>query len=81
MEDMDHVSLERRKTPLGIIKEIIIWVLSLIFGWAIVFFITGGAIGLGFIMVLMELFPILVKPVLVIGFIFGCVFLLGRKSK
>lgn len=66
---------------MGIIKEIIITILVLIFGWVIMLFFTGGAIGLGFVMLLMDLFPILIKPIVMVGLIFGGVFLLGRRSK
>ena len=66
---------------MGILKEIVIWILTLMFGWIIVAFFTGGAIGLGVIWGLMELFPILIKPIIVSGMIFGLIFLFGRRSK
>jgi hypothetical protein len=66
---------------MGIIKEIIIWTLTLMFGWMLLSFFTGGAVGLGITVLLMEAFPIIVKPLIIIGMFFGLIFLLGRHSK
>jgi len=66
---------------MGIIKEIIIWTLTLMFGWMLLSFFTGGAVGLGVTVLLMEAFPIIVKPLIIIGMFFGLIFLLGRHSK
>lgn len=66
---------------MGIIKEIIIWMLALMFGWVLLSFFTGGAVGLGVTVLLMEAFPMIVKPLIIIGMFFGLIFLLGRHSK
>lgn len=66
---------------MDIIKEIIIWALTLMFGWMLLSFFTGGAVGLGVTVLLMEAFPIIVKPLIIIGMFFGLIFLLGRHSK
>ncbi len=66
---------------MGIIKEIIIWALTLMFGWMLLSFFTGGAVSLGVTVLLMEAFPIIVKPLIIIGMFFGLIFLLGRHSK
>ena len=66
---------------MGIIKEVLICIAALLLGWILVAFFTGGAIGLSLIAVLMYVFPIIIKPMLVIGAIFGAIFILGRLSK
>lgn len=66
---------------MGIIKEVLICIGALLFGWVLMVFFTGGAIGLSAIAVLMSIFPVLVKPILIIGAIFGGIFILGRLSK
>lgn len=66
---------------MGIIKEVLICIGALLFGWALMLFFAGGAIGLSAIAVLMSLFPVLVKPILIIGAIFGGIFILGRLSR
>jgi hypothetical protein len=63
------------------LKEVLIGISALIFGWALVFFFTGGAIGLSIVTALMYLFPVLIKPIIIIGSIFGIIFILGRLSK
>jgi hypothetical protein len=66
---------------MGLIKEIVIGVLALLMGWLIMLFFTGGAITLGFAAFLVSIFPVLLKPLMIIGFIFGIVFIIGRASK
>lgn len=66
---------------MGLIKEVLICITALLLGWILVAFFTGGAIGLSLVAVLMYVFPILIKPMLIIGAIFGVIFILGRFSK
>lgn len=64
-----------------LLREVLICVLALLFGWALVLFVTGGAISLSVMAVLMGIFPILVKPILIVSAIFGGIFIVGRLSK
>lgn len=66
---------------MGLIKEVIIGILALLVGWLIMAFFTGGAITLGVVALLVEAFPVLLKPLMIIGMIFGAIFILGRASK
>ena len=66
---------------MGLIKEVLICIAALLLGWILVAFFTGGAIGLSLVAVLMYVFPIIIKPMLVIGAIIGAIFILGRFSK
>ena len=66
---------------MGVVKEVLIVIVTLLFGWMLVGFFTGGVVGLGVLVILIEAFPILVKPIMISGAIFGLIFLIGRHSK